>query len=137
KSYRPQISQPPVVARPVLVLTLSLFFMLLAFFIALNGISTYESGRYKPVVKSLAATFSVNIVPRGGTQGPSEAPAAEESILEGESIDQIEGLFNAQITGVEVAKSGRSGILQASVPIDEFERAMTALNQVDLTKVGT
>ncbi len=120
-------------AKGMLLMNLSLFIMLLAFFIVMNALSTYEEVYYRPVVKSLEDTFATGVFREGNA--PSETPARARSIGEGSVIERIDALFNAQIVGFDMTHSPRAGILYVTVPLEEFDRAVTAANQVDLTRV--
>lgn len=115
-----------------ILLNLSLFLMLLAFFIVLNGISSFDEMRYKPIVESLITTFAVS--PDRGDLAPSVTPDPARSINEGSAVERIEALFNAQITGFDATSSIRGGIMHVEVPLEEFDRAMRMPGQIDLTK---
>lgn len=117
------------------LLNLSLFIMLLAFFLVLNGISSYEEVKYRPILQNLQMTFST--VQREEGDGPSMAPSSEQSFNEGATVDRIDALFNAQITGFKTQKLQDEGVMTTSIPREEFDRAMTTMGQVDLTKVKT
>lgn len=124
----------PLVTRAILLANLSLFFMLLAFFIALNGMSIVNNHRYRSVVESVYGAFSVNIVPTGLENGLSVSASPDQSFMEGDTLMRIDGLFNAQITGFK-ADTSRRGVMHISLPLDELDRALKAADQVDLTKV--
>ena len=47
------------------LLAMSLFIMLLAFFIVLNAISNYENSKVKPVLQSIELTFASKITEEG------------------------------------------------------------------------
>lgn len=114
------------------LLNLSLFLMLLAFFIVLNSVSSFDESKYRPIIENLQTTFSTSL--KAIDTAPSVTPALEQSINEGETIDRIEALFNAQITGFTAEKSGSRGIMVVDVPLEEFDRAMTTAGQIDLTQ---
>lgn len=128
---RRQLHQPP--ANSTVLLNLSLFLMLLAFFIVLNGMSSFEEMRYKPIMESLASTFSS--ATQREDSAPSVTPNPVKSINEGSAVDRLDALFNAQITGAKVTSSSRAGVMHVELPLEEFDQAMTRPGQVDLTQV--
>lgn len=133
---RRQIAPPPESNSSALpLLNLSLFLMLLAFFIVLNGISSFEEARFHPIIKNLQMTFSSAVLQEG--EAPSVTPSNIKSIHEGQTLDRIDALFNAQITGFEATQSVSSGGMQVDMTLEEFDRAMTMVGQVDLTKTKT
>ena len=68
-------------------LSLSLFIMLLSFFIILNSLSSYEDVKSKPVLNSISMAFSKD------TPDPILAPNTVESPIEsnneGDSLDKL------------------------------------------------
>lgn len=133
RARRKNIHQSALPAKGMLLLNLSLFIMLLAFFIVMNAISSWDKKRYQPILKSLDLTFSISAL-RDGTK-PSMIGAEDHATGEGDTVERIDALFNAQITGFKATKSSVNGTMHAEIPLDEFDRAMRAANQVDLTKV--
>ncbi len=133
-NFRKPQAYVPLITKAILLMNLSMFFMLLAFFIALNGMSITNNQRYQSVVDSVVDAFSVTIVPDGTGLGFSSAPSSERSFLEGETLARIDGLFNAQITGFK-ADTSRNGVMHIAVPLEELDRALRAADQVDLTQV--
>ncbi|MBX2835058.1 MAG: hypothetical protein KTR28_08830 [Micavibrio sp.] len=86
-------------------LGLSLFLMLLSFFIILNSMSEFKQDKAAPVLNSLTLAFTPDDEVKLDA-GPTEAPAPAER--EGSTLDKIQGLFNAQISGLK-AKQNRMG----------------------------
>lgn len=110
---------------------LSLFIMLLAFFIVLNAISVFSEDKARPVIESLGSTF------RNGTiedsllwMGASEG----ESIGRGDSLDELEALFNAHITGIKVDQDKLWGTMHIQLPLNVFMDALSSLEQRTLKK---
>lgn len=116
-----------------LLLNLSLFLMLLSFFIVLNNVSSFEESKYQPILQSLRTTFAANALSRDGT-GPSVSSDPMQSINEGETSERIDALFRAQITGFKAGKAG-SGVMTVVLPLEEFDRALTSPDQIDVTRM--
>lgn len=104
-------------------LSLSLFLMLLAFFIVLNSNSVDEEQRERKVLDSIALSFSNN-----KTEIEKAAPEAEEnplaSISRGDTLTDIEGLFNANVEGFEVTKNLLGTVMHVRLPVAKFENAL-------------
>lgn len=93
---------------------LSLFLLVLAFFIVLVTISTVETVKSKAVMRSLTSTFTP-IVPVGPE--PDAFTAKEGEILGGAAFqEKITGLFSTafQVAKVKVVKPGR--LMQVEMP---------------------
>ena len=110
------------------VLALSLFVMLLAFFIVLNSISTYEESKARSVLDSLEYAFASKITERGDVR-PSVTESVEQSIYDGDTIDRINALFQAQIPAYEATINKKRGMMHIRVTRDDFETAVNALGQ--------
>ncbi len=117
------------------MMNLSLFIMLLAFFIVLNAISSYEEVKTVAVRESVAMAFNrdANIKERLS----SDAPDDSKSVNKGDSFDRLEALFDAQIASFEVTRSNSMGVMMVEVPLEEFTRAVMAVGQKDLTRYPT
>ncbi|MBI3113054.1 MAG: hypothetical protein HYZ04_00895 [Rhodospirillales bacterium] len=93
---------------------LSLFVLVLAFFIVLVSISTVETTKSKAVMQSLTSTFQA-MVPAGAE--PSDFTAKEGEILGGSAFqEKITNLFATafQVAKVEIVKPGR--LMQIEMP---------------------
>lgn len=110
-------------------LGLSLFIMLLAFFIVLNSISSYEAARVSPVMESLGYAFSSRFERIEAEESPSVTPDESESVNEGSSLDQLQALFKSQIPSHEAIVSHRRGMMYVKVSFDDFEQAVMAVGQ--------
>ena len=117
------------------MMNLSLFIMLLAFFIVLNSLSSYEETKMSKVKHSLDVAFSTDA--QRTDNAPSLKDDIAKSINEGDTFERLEALFEAQITTYESTKSRSQGIMMVEVPYDQFEKAISALDQVDLTRRAT
>lgn len=114
------------------MMTLSLFIMLLAFFIVLNAISSYEEIKTEQVRRSVLMTFSKDTT----LETPEASSQADDAraMKEGHAFDRLEALFTAQITGFEAVQSKSRGVMMVQVPYAEFKEAVMALGQKDLTR---
>lgn len=91
----------------VVVVYLSLFLLVLAFFIVLVSISTVEKVKSQAVMESLTSTFAA-FQPTGAK--PTDFTAKEGEVLGGQAFqEKITGIFATalQVAKVEVVKPGR------------------------------
>ncbi len=114
------------------MMNLSLFIMLLAFFIVLNSISSFQEEKASKVRQSIEDTFSLKIVSEG--ESSSLTPSMAQSVNEGDSFERIEALFQSQLSGFETKKNVSRGTMMVDIPYSVFEKAMNAIDQVDLTQ---
>ncbi len=105
-------------------LALSLFIMLLSFFIILNALSNFQEIKSRPVLNSLAAAFS-NDEPKE-VFAPSTVQSIQQSIQEGDTLDKLEQVFNAHITGVKIQKNRLGTMMHISMPLKQFESSLLA-----------
>lgn len=104
-------------------LSLALFIMLLSFFIILNALSSFEETKSKPVLNSVALAFSTKPVEENLQPNVVESPM--EAANEGDTLDKLESLFNAHITGVDTRKNRLGTIMRTRMTIDAFQTALT------------
>ncbi len=115
-----------------------MFIMLLAFFIVLNALSSYEENKADPILGSLQNTFSSatsNIAQRLPSVRPSESE--EEFKGEGQTttVDRIKDLFRGRIAQIEIKENKERGIMMVEVPYAEFSTAILAMGQ-NLDDIG-
>ena len=103
-------------------LGLSLFVMLLSFFIILNAVSNFEETKSQPVLNSLALTFSNKEAIDPTPPGP--ALVKTMAMQEGSTLDKIESLFKSQITSAKTKQNRLGTIMYIDVPFQEFEKAI-------------
>lgn len=109
-------------------LGLALFIMLLSFFIVLNTLSNFEDMKSRPVLNSLAMAFSSKEV--GDGERTSYEDTVKESFKKGSALDNINSLFEAQVTGFE-SKQNRFGTkMHVRLPLRQFEKAVIQSAQV-------
>lgn len=115
-----------------MLMNLSLFIMLLAFFIVLNSLSSYEEHLVGNVVKSLDVTFSKD--PQKEDIAPSVTEAPVHSVNEGDTFERIDALFQSQIISYKKTISSNRGHMIIKLPLEKFSKAVLAAGQKDLTK---
>ncbi len=101
-------------------LGLSLFIMLLAFFIILNAISDFDEDMSNKAMQSVTVAFSNRDIPQDPTANLEED--LQESFREGDTLDQLQDLFKSQITGVEIKKDRMGTVMHLRMPVSDFER---------------
>jgi len=105
-------------------LSLSLFLMLLSFFIVMNSISSFEENKAQPVLNSLNQAFTnVDMEIKKPSAQPIEQ-AIEKSLRKGDTLEAIEGIFNAHIGGFEAKRNRLGTIMHVKLPIGRFESAI-------------
>lgn len=99
---------------------LSLFVIMLAFFIMLNSVSVFKEEKAKPLLESIEEAFALKIdAPESG-----KFPAQGE-IDEGRTIDRMEGLFQGHIAGVETQKDDGRGVLLMRMSYADLSAAVS------------
>lgn len=117
------------------LMNLSLFIMLLAFFIVLNSVSTYEKHLAEPILESLDETFSKDVQKRDIS--PSLKQDEANSVNQGDIYDRIDALFQAQIISYKKTISTNRGEMKITLPLQKFSQAVMAAGQKDLTRMST
>ena len=111
-----ETEDPP--SRPDIVpVFLGLFLLVLAFFIMLVSISTFEEVKSSRVMDSLTSTFTTVLPP---TSDPVDFNAKDGDILAGEAFqEQITSIFSTaiQVENIEVVQPGRLMRLQMRVNV--------------------
>ena len=103
-------------------LSLSMFVMLLAFFIVLSSFSEFEQVKSKAVLGSITVAFSQQ-EERDEIQ-PSLAQNLMQSSGRGSALDTIDALFRSHIVGVKASKNRMGTQMQISLPVKEFENLL-------------
>lgn len=118
-------------------LTLSMFIMLLSFFIILNALASFDDDKSKPVVKSLSLAFSTKEIADDEIANSTiEDVTEEQSFKEGSTIDKIQGLFETQISGIEARQNRFGTEMYIRMPINDFEDAIMEPISNQRTKSG-
>lgn len=104
-------------------LSLSLFLMLLSFFIVMNSVSAYEEKREAKVLKSIVLAFSNNEIEEL-SKAPEDTPNPIGSYNLGTTLDEVEGLFHSTISGFEMSRNRLGTVMHVRLPIAKFENAI-------------
>jgi hypothetical protein len=103
-------------------LALSLFVMMLSFFIILNALSNFEENKSRPVLNSISVAFSNQTLPDDMTAGTDEEPV--DSFNQGDTLDQLEELFRSRISGVETRKNRLGTMMHVRMTVEKFEAGL-------------
>ena len=103
-------------------LALALFLMLLSFFIILNALSNFEEVKAKPILNSIAQTFSDREIE--DPLAPNVVESTEKEASEGDTLDELQKLFKTHITGVEVSKNRLGTVMHMRMPYSRFESSL-------------
>lgn len=105
---------------------LSLFIILLAFFIMLNSISIIKHEKAKPLMDSVEEAFAAKIIDNENWQ-PSTAQSDDLGTEEGRTPVRIEALFQAHIAGIQTQQDDMTGTLLMRMSYTDFAAAVTSL----------
>lgn len=108
--------------------------MMLAFFIVLNAISSYDEQKSQPVMESVQTTFSTQAI--RPDIAPSVVTEETQSIHDGETVERIDALFKSQITSYDTVKDSGRGTMEVTLPVDVFTTSVMAIGQEDLLKAS-
>jgi hypothetical protein len=94
KTHKNPMDDDQAGSQSSLVLSLSLFILLLAFFIILNGLSEYSQPKMDQAFDSLDLAFSTNITP---TEMTKTAPDEREKNKDGagDSLEELQGILSS------------------------------------------
>jgi hypothetical protein len=123
---RRRISDSGTGASPIQLLGLSLFIMLLAFFIVLNSVSSFNEDKIKPVMNSIDQTFSTRMEDIAARR-PSTRPDEEtESRGEGRypGLKQLENLFRSFIVGAEIQTDYDKGTMWVRMDYESLNKTI-------------
>ena len=121
-------------------LSLALFLMLLSFFIVMNALSTFEDSKSKPVVSSVVAAFSTQIINKDrekSATAPEVTTPDDDTIGQGDTLESLEGLFDAHVSGFEVARNRFGTVMHVRTSVGSFENAIDMIGvDYDTVPVG-
>lgn len=103
-------------------LALAMFIMLLSFFIILNALSNFEVVKSNEVLTSISVAFSNQELPKDLSANIVESQA--QSYSEGNTLDKLKGLFEAQIAGIETKKNRLGTVMHLRMKLTDFEREL-------------
>ena len=103
-------------------LGLSMFIMLLSFFIILNAISGFEETKAQPVLNSLSMAFSNKETVDDFMPGKMDIETAGKR--DGSTLDNIEAAFKSQITAVETKQNRLGTTMYVHLPFEDFKKGI-------------
>lgn len=118
------------------LLGLSLFVMLLAFFIVLNSMSDFDEAKVEPTRQSLEETFAAKLASED-TLRMVNIQAEERALGQGQTLERIKALFTDNIAGTKTITSTQRGVMYMRLPRSEFDRIVTTMeagNKPDIVK---
>jgi len=89
---------------------LSLFLLLLAFFIVMNGVTGFAEHRAEPILQSVRQAFGTSIIPLN--IGPSLTPGPQRRTGSGLSMEDQIGTFRSEFPGLQANYMAGTGTLQ-------------------------
>lgn len=114
------------------MMNLSLFIMLLAFFIVLNSMSSYEEIKSEQVRRSLNMAFSKEEFSEVEIKSTTQDLA--QAIREGHVFDRLDALFQSQISAFSKISSKRRGVMMVELDLEEFTTAILKVGQKDFMR---
>lgn len=103
-------------------LGLALFIMLLSFFIVLNALSSFKETKIQSVLQSIDMAFTAGALER--EPNISIRPSVQDSIKKGDVLDNIKGLFESQIAGLNIKRNRLGTKMYIEIPARDFERLL-------------
>ncbi len=115
------------------VLALALFIMLLAFFIVLSTLSSFQEEKIESIMGSIENTFATK-ADSIYLRRPSVSSFTSDSGKEGQvnRLEELEALFNSQITAISMEVDPERGTMWVQVDYETFYRAISALGTTPL-----
>jgi hypothetical protein len=120
--------QTPESPESVLYTSLSLFIILLAFFMVLASYSAFDEKRVRPILDSLEQTFTTRVFSDGVAPNFVEDPSRGAG--EGFVLEDLSKLFKAEAAGIEPQLIPSRGILSLEIPNNKF------IDIVNIMKAG-
>lgn len=108
-------------------LSLSLFIMLLSFFIILNTMASFDEDKSNPVIKSLSVAFSAREIEENIAQ--STISDEVEAMREGSTLDRLQALFESNISNFKMQKNRFGNEMYAWMPLKQFENAILKIEK--------
>lgn len=114
------------------MLTLSVFIMLLAFFIVLNSISNVQKHKTGSALRSVAETFALEkIAPIPVPEENGEEPEPSGS---GDALGALDALFRAELPGIKAERDDGRGVMHIRMTREAFIHALEQAKTVSLPK---
>jgi hypothetical protein len=117
-----KIDPPETSRQSSVVMTLSLFIMLLSFFLIMNANVDFSEARVQSVLRSIEDTFTTRVFRDG--QGPSTRADAEHALGEGQALESMDAYFRSTFPGFEPQMIPSRGIMSVTIEQAKFEQIM-------------
>jgi hypothetical protein len=102
----------------IFVVLLSLYLLLLAFFILLNSISRFEEGKTRAALTSVTTTFATK---KSGTVDPQSSGTIESEFLApSEFLKTLASLVTTSVPAAEVETITPDRLIQISLPVESL-----------------
>ncbi len=88
----------------------------------MNAVSNFEDSKSKPVMNSLALAFSNRVLEQ--EMAPFYTSTAQMSLNEGDTLEVLEGLFNAHLSGFEVTRNRLGTVMHVRTTVGQFENSI-------------
>lgn len=108
------------------LLSLSLFVLILAFFIILNTISDFREEKTLPVLASLESAFASKII--GGSGSPSTSVSENEVFTSSGIIDELDSYFKAGFDIFETTRGANNSVLKVKM---RYQDLVSVLSRPD------
>lgn len=113
-------------------LTLSVFIMLLAFFIVLNAISEVRQQKVGPALRSIVETFAMErAAPPALVEEGGEEP---EPSGKGDALGALDALFRAELPGIKAERDDGRGVMHVRMTREAFVNALEQAKTVSLPR---
>lgn len=122
-----KIDPPEPTRYAALVMTLSLFIMLLSFFMMMNASADFKADKVQSVLQSIEHTFTSRVFRDGA--GPSLREDAEYLNGEGQALESMDAYFRSTFPGVEPQLIPSRGILAIDLDQKVFEDVIFGAKQ--------
>lgn len=104
-------------------LGLSLFIMLLSFFIVMNSVSSFETTKVSPIINSIEMAFGAKLDAKELAKTapkPHDLPQDKE----GDTLEDIKGAFGAHIKDYQLNKNRLGTVMTVEMTVEEFELSL-------------
>ncbi len=88
----------------------------------MNGASNYEENKTRPVMNSIALAFSSG--EPENNRAPAKTPTYITATGSGDSLEELEGLFNAHMAGFKASRNRLGTVMHVQTSIGQFENAI-------------
>lgn len=128
---KPQARNSPLLSAPLSnsgnsdamqFLTLSIFILLLAFFVILNAHSQIDGNKVQPVLASLEKQFAQDMLGDAGKPAPSESDQPQG---QGSASDYVSAIFTAASISFKIHKTDGGDDFAITLSKEDFQQALS------------